>query len=251
MIDPIFWLVAVLAIFFVGLSKSGLVASLGVVGVPMLSLVMPPKEAAGMMLPLLLVMDAVAVWNYRRDADWKILSIMLPGAIIGICIGWMLWSVVSEDFILLLIGLISLAFVLDAVFKVRKRLITKPSSPYWGTFWGGISGFTSFVSHTGGPPFQIYTLPRKLPPQKLAGTSAWFFGIVNTLKLIPFFFLGQLSVNNLEHDLVLFPVAVAGILFGIYLVRRIDTALFYKIAYALIFLLSLKLIYDGVTGLIV
>jgi uncharacterized protein len=249
MTDPTFWLVAVAAIFVVGLAKSGLVGSLGVAGVPILTLVMAPREAAGVMLPLMLVMDGFAVWAYRRDMDWKNLGVLLPGAVAGIGIGWATSAIVSEAMILLLIGVISLIFILDAVIPLRKKIVGKPPSKPWGVFWGGVSGFTSFVSHSGGPPYQVYVIPQRLPPAVFAATSAWFFAIVNIAKLVPYFFLGQLSVSNLEISLLLVPVAVFGVLLGIFLVRRISVELFYKLAYVLVFLLSLKLIYDGVTGL--
>ena len=103
--DLYFWIIAVLAVFIVALSKSGLVGSLGMVGVPLLSLVMPARDAAGMMLPLLLVMDAIAIWTYRKDADWRILRIMLPGAFVGTIVGWVLWSFVSDAMVLLLFPL--------------------------------------------------------------------------------------------------------------------------------------------------
>ncbi|MBI4045668.1 MAG: sulfite exporter TauE/SafE family protein [Devosia nanyangense] len=122
-------------------------------------------------------------------------------------------------------------------------------SKNWGRFWGGFAGFTSFVSHTGGPPFQIYVLPQKLSPALYSGTSAFFFAIVNSSKLVPYYFLGQLSVSNLELAALLAPVAIAGVLLGVYLVRRISARFFYQIAYGLVFLLALKLIYDGATGL--
>lgn len=249
MSDPVFWLTAISAVFIVGMAKSGLLDSLGIVGVPLLTLVMAPREAAGVMLPLLLIMDGFAVYAYRRDMDWKNLSILLPGAVTGIVIGWATSAVVSDHMVLLLIGVISFVFILDAVFPVRKRIIGKPPSKAWGVFWGGISGFTSFVSHSGGPPYQVYVLPQRLSPPIYAATTAWFFAIVNAFKLIPYFFLGQLSVANLEIAAVLAPVAVGGILLGIFLVRRISMVLFYKLAYVLVFLLSLKLMYDGVVGL--
>jgi hypothetical protein len=249
MTDPSFWFAAISAVFIVGLAKSGLVGSLGVVGVPLLSLVMAPREAAGVMLPLLLIMDGFAVYAYRRDMDWKNLSILLPGAATGIVIGWATSAAVSDHMVLLLIGIISLVFILDAVFPVRKRILGKAPSKPWGVFWGGVAGFTSFVSHSGGPPYQVYVLPQRLTPTVYAATTAWFFAIVNTLKLIPYFFLGQLSVANLEISAILAPVAVGSVLLGIVLVRRISVELFYKLAYVLVFLLSLKLIYDGAAGL--
>lgn len=248
MIDLYFWLIAVAAVFIVALSKSGLMGSLGMVAVPMLALVMPPRDAAGMMLPLLLVMDVIAVWTYRKDADWHILRIMLPGAFIGTLLGWALWSVVSDAMVLLFVGVITLLFVLDSLLPLRKQLEGLPPSKPWGAFWGGFAGFTSFVSHTGGPPFQIYVLPRRLPPVIYSGTTAFFFAIVNTAKLIPYFFLGQLSVSNLTIGLILTPIAIIGVLLGVYLVRRISVKLFYQLAYWLVFVLALKLIYDGAMG---
>ena len=248
MLDPHFIAVAVIAVLIVGLSKSGLLGSLGMVGVPLLSLIMPARDAAGMMLPVLLAMDAIAVYTYRKDVDWRILRIMLPGAAIGTLIGWLLWAFVSDDAVLLFVGVVTLLFVLDAMLPLRTKLEGLPPSRPWGTFWGGFAGFTSFISHTGGPPFQIYVLPQRLPPAVYAGTTAVFFAIVNTAKLIPYFFLGQLNVHNLELSATLIPVGIIGVLFGIFLVRRISVKWFYRIAYWLVFLLALKLVWDGVRG---
>jgi uncharacterized membrane protein YfcA len=246
MYDPYFITVAVIAVILVGLSKSGLLGSLGVVGVPLLSLVMPARDAAGMMLPVLITMDVIAVWSYRKEFDARILKIMLPGAAIGTLLGWALWSLVSDAVVLLFVGIITFVFVLDAVFGLRRRIAAElPPSKGWGVFWGAFSGFTSFVSHTGGPPFQIYVLPQKLSPALFSGTTAVFFAIVNAAKLIPYYFLGQLSTNNLELAALLAPVALVSVLAGVYLVRRISMTYFYKIAYGLVFLLSIKLIWDS------
>jgi uncharacterized membrane protein YfcA len=246
--DAWFWTIAVLTVLIVALSKSGLLGSVGLIGVPLLSQVMPARDAAGMLLPLLLVMDVIAVWTYRRDVNWHILRIMVPGALVGTLIGWALWSVVTDAMVTLFVGVITLLFVADAWLPLRKKLEGLPPSRPWGAFWGAFAGFTSFISHTGGPPFQIYVLPQKLAPILYAGTSAFFFAIVNTSKLIPYYFLGQLNVANLEHDLVLAPVAIAGVLLGVFLIRRISVQFFYNIAYGLVFVLALKMLYDGFTG---
>lgn len=246
--DLYFWAIAALAVLIVALSKSGLLGSLGLVGVPLLSLVMPARDAAGMLLPLLLVMDVIAVWTYRKEADWRILRIMLPGAAVGTIIGWVLWSFVSDAMVLLFVGVLTLLFVLDAILPLRKKLEGLPPSRPWGTFWGGAAGFTSFISHTGGPPFQIYVLPQKLSPVLFSGTSAFFFAIVNTAKLIPYGFLGQLNISNLSHAAILTPLAIVGVIAGVWLVRRISVKRFYQITYWLVFLLALKLIYDGAVG---
>ena len=248
MIDYTFWAVAILAVFIVGLSKSGLVGSMGMVAVPMLALVMPARDATGMMLPVLLAMDAIAIWIYRKEANWHVLRIMLPGALLGTILGWLLWSVVTDAQVLLAVGIITVLFMLDALLPIRKRLPDTPPSRGWGAFWGAGAGLTSFISHTGGPPFQIYTLPQKLDPVRYSGTTAFFFAIVNSAKLIPYFFLGQLNVSNLTHAAILAPLAIVGVLVGVWLVRRISIKRFYQITYWLVFLLALKLIWDGVQG---
>jgi uncharacterized membrane protein YfcA len=248
MIDYTFWAVAILAVFIVGLSKSGLVGSMGMVAVPMLALVMPARDATGMMLPVLLAMDAIAIWIYRKDANWHVLRIMLPGAMAGTILGWLLWSVVTDAQVLLAVGIITVLFMLDALLPLRKRLPDTPPSRGWGALWGGAAGLTSFVSHTGGPPFQIYTLPLGMSPTVYSATTAFFFAIVNTSKLIPYYFLGTLSVNNLEISAALIPFGLVGVAVGVFLVRRISTKAFYTIAYVLILLLGIKLLYDGITG---
>lgn len=247
--DLLFYAVAIPALFLVGLGKSGLVASLGMVGVPLLTLVMPARDAAGMMLPLLLIMDAIALVVYRREVDWKILWILIPGGVLGTAIGWALSAVVTDAAVRLAIGLISLAFVLDAWLPLREKLAGINPSRGWGTFWATISGFTSFVSHTGAPPIQIYLVPLRMPPALFAGTFAVFFAAINAIKLVPYAHLGQLSVSNLWAAATLVPVAIGGMLAGVFLVRRIEPALFYRLSYVFVFVLALKLIYDGTAGL--
>ena len=128
MSDPYFWTIAASAVFIVALAKSGLLGSIGLVGVPLLTLVMPAREAAGMMLPLLLVMDAFAVYNYRHEVHWGNLKVMLPGAVAGIAFGWLVSAQVTDDMVLLGVGLITIIFILDAVLPLRKKLEGLPPS---------------------------------------------------------------------------------------------------------------------------
>ena len=249
MFDPWFWSIAFATIIVVALSKSGFLGSLGMAGVPLLSLGMPAREAAGMLLPLLCVMDVVGLLAFRREFDARNVKVMLVGGLTGTLVGWLLWSVITDAEVLLIVGIITMLFIIGAVVPWRKRLEggTPPSTP-WGVFWGGIAGLTSFISHTGGPPAQVYLLPQRLPPNIFSGTSVVFFAAINFSKLIPYYFLGQLSVSNLEVGLVLAPAAVLSMLAGVWLVRRVSAKLFYNIAYVLVFFVALKLIYDGYVG---
>lgn len=254
--DPFFLAIVLLAVAMVALSKSGLLAGLGVAGVPLLSLVMPVRDATGMLLPLLLLMDAVSVWSYRRDVDWKLFWLLIPGGLIGTALGWLFAAAVSDAVVLLIVAGITILFLFDTWVPWRQKLLNrqksatppKPSTP-WGWFWSTVSGFVSFVVLAGGPPYQIYTLPLRLPPARLAGTTAWYFASINLAKIVPYAMLGQMSVGNLSLSAALALPAIAFTFGGIYLVRRISVRQYYIIAYALVLLVAIKLLWDGITRL--
>ncbi|EEE45213.1 sulfite exporter TauE/SafE family protein [Roseibium alexandrii] len=248
--DPWFYAAAVPAVICVGLSKGGFGGTFAMLGVPIMSLVISPLQAAGIMLPILLVMDAVALMAYKGKADWRSLAILLPAAMLGIGIGWGTAAYVNDTFVTLMIGVISLAFVADYVFKRRKEAAALSHNIPKGSFWGAVAGFTSFISHTGGPPFQMYMLPLKLAPMLFAGTAVIFFATVNAVKVIPYFFLGQFDTTNLTTSAVLFPVALVATLAGVRLVRIIKAETFYTIIYVVMGLIGAKLTYDGLAGLL-
>ena len=116
--------------------------------------------------------------------------------------------------------------------------------------WGAIAGFSSFVSHAGGPPFQVAVMPLRLPPPVYAGTSVLFFASTNAVKLIPYFLLGQFSADNLATSAVLMPLAPVATLAGVWLVRRVPSEGFYKVIYGLLVLVGGKLMVDGARGLL-
>lgn len=246
--DPWFYAAAIPAVICVGLSKGGFSGTFGMLGVPIMSLAISPLQAAGIMLPILVVMDGVALMAYKGKADWRSLMILLPAAICGILIGWAAAFYVNDAFVTLMVGVISIAFVADYVFKQRKSGEAKPHNVPKGAFWGTVAGFTSFVSHTGGPPFQMYMVPLRLAPTLFAGTAVIFFATVNAIKVVPYFFLGQFDSTNLTTSVALFPLALAATLFGVWLVRIVKAETFYTIIYVVMTLIGVKLIYDGVSG---
>lgn len=248
--DPFFYAVAVPAIIFVGLSKGGLGGAFALFGVPLMALAISPIQAAAILLPILVLMDMVGLWTWRGERDLTTLKIMLPGAVLGIGIGWLTAAYVTEALIRLMVGLVALWFTIN-YFAQRLREMRKderPARPHdavRGTIWGALAGFTSFVSHAGGPPYQIYTLPLKQDPRTYTGTSVRFFAVVNAIKLVPYFALGQFDATNLSTSLALAPIAPFAILAGAWIVRRLDTRVFYPLMYAMIFVTALKLIHDG------
>ena len=241
--EPLFYIFAIPAVIILGLSKGGF-AGVGTASTPMLALYLPPLEAAALILPVLMTQDAISVWWYRRDWDPWNLKVMLPGALLGMALAWLLAAQVTDAHVRLIVGVIGVSFCLHAYFQ---RALTEPQkkTAAGGVFWGALAGFTSFMSQAGGPPFQVHILPQRLPKLTLVGTTTVFFTVVNALKIGPYFALGQFSAKNFATSLLLLPVAVAANFLGIWLVQRTPTGLFYRIAYVLVFLISLALLWRG------
>lgn len=244
--NPWFYATAVPAVILVGLSKGGFGGTMALVGVPLMALIMSPVQAAAIMLPILVIMDISALWSWRGQRDRETLRNMLPGAMIGIGVGWALATVVTVSHVRLIVGVLALLFVARwAAQQLGYRPGHREHSASAGNFWGAVSGFTSFVAHAGGPPFQVYALPLGLAPPLYVGTSVIFFAIVNAVKLVPYLALGQFDATNLAASAVLLPIAPLATLAGARLVRRMKPEIFYPVMYVMVLIVSLKLIYDG------
>jgi uncharacterized protein len=247
--EPFFYAFAIPAVLLMAMGKGGFGGNLAVLAMPVMAMSAPALQAAAIMMPILLLMDAISVWAWRKTWSRENLIIMLPAGIAGTFVGYLTASHVSDAALRLMIGLISLAFCLQ-VWLSRAR-DAPPRRPDWrrGSFWSGISGFTSFISHVGGPQLSVYLLPQKLPKDVLAGTFTMHFTIINLVKLPGFAALGAFTEQNLWTSAALAPVAALGTLLGIWLVKRVSTELFYKIMYVVLFVVALKLVWDGLRGL--
>lgn len=248
--QPQFIAAAVVAVLLVGMSKGGFGGAMALLGVPILSLVVPPVQAAAILLPILIVMDIVSLWAWRGYFDPRTLMVMLPGAMIGIGVGWLTAAVVTEAHVRLIVGVVALIFFLRWLVEKagRRERVSEHNAPR-GVFWGSIAGFTSFVAHAGGPPYQVYALPLKQDPKLYTGTSVVFFAVVNAVKLVPYFALGQFDTTNLTISFALAPLAPVATLAGVWLIKRMRAEIFYPLMYAMVFIVSIKLIHDGVTGI--
>ena len=252
--DLDFYLIAIPAVLLVGLSKGGMGEALSLMGVPILSMAVSPVQAAALLLPILIAMDLVSLWMWRKHGDRKTLFMLLPGAIAGILIGWATSAYVSRDLLRLIIGLITVLFVLRYVYNIwrtRNGIAIAPKTQRAGpaALWGSFAGYGSFVAHAGGPPFQIYALPLQLDPREYTGTIVRFFAILNAVKLIPYFALGQLDLSNLKISATLFPLAIVATVCGAFIVRRMKPQIFYPFMYSMAFIAGSKLLWDGIVGL--
>jgi uncharacterized membrane protein YfcA len=193
--DPWFYAAALPIVFLVGVSKGGFLSGLGLLGVPLLSLVVSPTVAAGILLPVLIVMDMASVWAYRHAFDMSHLMVLLPGAVIGTVIGWLTAAWVTDAHIAIIAGTIGLGFLAQGLILGYRGIPHAVPGRLVGGGLGLAAGLTSFISHAGGPLVQIYLLPQRLPPVIFAGTIVMCFAATNLLKVGPFLALGLINVG--------------------------------------------------------
>lgn len=238
---------AALAALLVGLSKGGLPA-VGMLSVPLLSLVMSPVNAAVMLLPIYVISDLAGIWLYRRDFSAPNLRILIPAGLLGVLLGWLTAAQVSDRAITLMIGAMGIGFCLNVWLRKSANVPAQPVHMAKGWFWGTLAGFTSFISHAGGPPFQIYLLPQKLPKAQFAGTATLVFAVINAAKIWPYQALRPYSLQSLQGTALLIPVALAGAVLGAWLTRRISDVWFFRVVQISLFAVSIKLVWGALAG---
>lgn len=243
---PYFWYTAIAAVTLVGIAKAGFGGGVGVVATPLLALTIPVPEAAALLLPLLIIMDLFSLYFYRSRFDRASLNLLLPAALVGIALGAFFFSYFSDNERILKIGIgvIALLFLL---FQAGRAIIFGVLEKYHpplavGLLLGVISGFGSTLAHVGGPPANMYLLPKKLPRDLFVGTNVILFTILNLVKLIPYSYLGLLRVGNITTMLVLTPLCFVGVWLGLYLNRRFTDYWFNWFVYSLLLMTGLELV---------
>lgn len=251
--DPLFYLLAIPVVLLVGISKGGFGGGLGTLAVPLLALMIDPRLAAAILLPILCAMDIFSVWSFRGKWDLRNLKILLPGALLGTLAGALTFHITNADMIRVLVGVLALYFVGHYVWGLRllQQAKPRPAGVVRGSFWGALAGYVSYIAHAGGPPVSIYLLPQHMPKVTLVGTTVLFFGIINFIKLIPYAVLGQLNSDTLITSIILMPLAPLGVKLGVYLLHRVSDKWFYWSCYGFLLLAGVKLVYEGSANLLV
>ncbi len=241
-----FYAVAVFGILLTGVFKGGFGGGPGGIAVALMSMFIAPADAAGIVLPILCMTDILSLLAYRNNWSREHMKVLIPGAIAGILLGALAFGTVPVEWVRLFIGVIAVGFTLNRWFDIVLRLRPKAGKPgrVIGYLCGAASGFTSTLAHAGGPPLLVYLLPQRMDKTLFVGTTVMFFAVVNYVKLVPFYLLGQLSLNNLGLSLLFAPLAPLGIWLGLRLERWIPEKPFYRISYAILFATGCKLIYD-------
>jgi uncharacterized protein len=242
--DPFFYAVAVPAVLLMGISKSGFGAGFGSLAVPLMALAVTVPQAAAIMMPILLLMDVMGLAAFRKHFDLKLIRFLVPLGLLGTVIGTLSFKLLDARMVAGIVGVFTLVFLAQ-----RLLFPPRPNSPHPPRWLGAVltitSGFTSFVSHAGGPPVNAYVIPMRLPPLVFAATMSAFFFVVNLSKWGPYAWLGLLDMRNMGTSLALLPFAPIGVLAGVRLAHRIRPLLFYRLIYAGMLLTGCKLVWDG------
>lgn len=248
----LFWIG--LSLFLIGMSKGGF--PVGAIALPILILVWPSqaqaaRSAVGFMLPMLCLMDVVALFFYWRHVQWGRIVYLLPAMIAGVLVASYLFVsdetaliAVSDRALKMLIGGLGILFVI--YFAAKKWILRHihASEPNWskGSAFGFGAGITSTLAHAAGPVMQMYLLPQQLEKKKFAGTSCAFFWLMNLIKLVPFTMLGRIQPDNLKLGAVLLPVIPIGVALGWWLTHKTEQKYYTILIYVVLLITSVVLI---------
>ena len=236
-------LVLILSAMLIGINKTA-IPGLGILPVVMLTLIFEPRMSTGVQLGMLALADLVAVSYYRKQADWKILLRLLPWALAGIALGSVILRCFPMDGVIMKRTIGGIVIVLLILSFIRKRLSPEkiPSGVAWSGFYGILLGSTTQLANAAGPVSSIYFLSMKLPKEKYLGCCAWFFLILNWLKLPIFAMEGRVTVESVKLDFCMLPFLIFGDFLGIVLLKKIPQKLFEEIIQILVFAASVKLL---------
>ncbi|MBX9824668.1 MAG: sulfite exporter TauE/SafE family protein [Xanthobacteraceae bacterium] len=246
--NPAFMAAAIIGVCLLGVSKGGFLG-LGVMALPLMSLFVPPLQAAAIILPTVIAQDTLTLWAYRHQRSAWNLKVMLPSMVAGMVLAWLLAASLTAVHIRLLLGALASLFVLRHWLGSRfERHMPKPSVAT-GVIFGMTGGATTMLANAGGPAWQIHLLPQRLDKLTFMGTVSIMFATSNLVKIPGFATLGYITAENMLVGAVLLPVALLSNFAGIWLVRRVSTEMFYRIAYLLMFVIAVELMRSAIVDL--
>ncbi|MEM9967574.1 MAG: sulfite exporter TauE/SafE family protein [Pseudomonadota bacterium] len=246
-LDFFFFCVAGPAVVFAGISKGGFGSGAAFASAAVLALVIEPGLALGVMLPLLMLIDIAALKPYWRKWSAPDVRLLLLGGVPGVLVGAAFYTVASPDLFRLLIGGVALGFVAWQIITRRGWLQSSQQKlpDAYGFILGTLAGFTTFISHAGGPPAAIFLLRRGLSKTQYQSTTVLLFWVLNIVKFVPYALLGMFTAQTLLANIVLAPFALLGTWIGVHAHRVVSERMFFGITYALLLLTGGKLIWDG------
>lgn len=242
------WALAVGGALAIGVAKTG-IGGLGMLAVVIFANLMPAKQSAGFVLPMLVMADVLAVLSYRRHAQWSLLWKLFPWTALGVFLGFLAMGRIDNQQAGLLIGVIVLGLVvLHLVRKSRQKSDEPEHAAWFAPTIGVLAGFTTLVANAAGPLMAIYLLAMRLPKMEYMGTGAWYFLLMNLFK-VPFMMnLGLVDAASFQGNLLLLPAVLAGTIIGRIVLKKIDQKLFETLALVLALAAGINLLYKSWGG---
>ena len=247
--DPTTVFLIVFGVIFAGISKGGFGSGAAFAATPLIAMAVDPGLALGVMLPLLMLMDVAGLKAFWKQWHGPSAKVLILGGIPGVSLGALLYEVADEDVLRVLIGMVALGFVAYQLLR-EAGFLQIPDRPFQrgpGLLTGVIGGFTSFISHAGGPPVAVFLLAQGMGKTAYQATTVVTFWAVNIFKFIPYAFLGIFTAETLTVNTVMAPVALLGVWLGIKAHRMVPEWLFFRITYVLLTVTGSKLIWDALT----
>ncbi len=243
-----FFVVGIPAIIFGGISKGGFGSGAAFVAGAILALVVSPGAALGIVLPLFMLIDAATLKPYWGKWDWPAASGMMLGAIPGVIIAAWVYTAVDADVFRILIGGICLVFVAFQMSQSWGLIHVRrlPARRRYAWIAGAVAGFTSFISHAGGPPAAVYMLSQGMSKLAFQATTVITFWAINWMKFVPYFFLGIFTLDTFKGALLLAPFALIGAWIGVKMHHLVPERLFFGLTYVLLTLTGIRLIWIAI-----
>lgn len=238
------WFWYALSALFIGMAKAG-VKGMGIIAIPTTALVFGAKASIGILVPVLIMADILATWYYKKDADWGYLIRLIPPAIVGLLIGVFVGKGLSEALFQKSLAIIILGSLLLLIYQERRPFpVEKLKNPFISGATGLLGGFTTMIGNAAGAVMSVYFLSTRLPKIQFIGTTAWFFLIINVLK-IPFhlFSWHTITAQTFKLNLVIFPFILAGFIIGIKIISLIPEKAFRYFIMTVTGLASLRLLF--------
>ncbi len=243
-IDSTGWIVVALCAMLVGITKTG-IPGLGILVVPLMALVLPTRKSTGILLGILILADIFAILYHRRNARWSHVIRLLPAAFAGIVVGFFGLRFVDDRQLKPIIGAIVLVMLGVNYWRTRAGGKDTPIPAQWWfvAVLGFIAGVTTMMANAAGPIMIIYLLAMRLPKIEFVGTGAWFFFIVNWLKVPLSAKLELMTLESVKFDLMMLPFIAVGAVAGIFFLKRIPQKAFSTVVQILAVAAAIKLLF--------
>lgn len=238
------WALLLFTALLVGFAKTA-VGGVTMLAIPLLAAVFGGKESTGILLPMLMTGDLIAVWTYRRNVVWKNVLKPLPWAVLGILTGAFVGSFIGDrTFLYLIGGLVLLCLALLIAKEIKGKDLAVPTAPWFFIGFGILSGFASMIGNAAGPIFSIYLLALGMQKNNYISTNAWFFFMVNMTKL-PFqvFMWHNISAPNLILTAALVPLIATGAFIGFRVLKKLNEKIFRRVILAMTLVAAVRVFF--------